>query len=130
MDKVTFAKTLRKNQTEAERRMWYFLRSRRFKEIKFRRQQPIGPYIIDFISFEQKIIIELDGSQHFKPKNLAYDLIRDKFFTDQGYKVLRFTNYELFENREEVFNAILRVSEDSSKFHPHPLLLPSREKEL
>jgi very-short-patch-repair endonuclease len=62
--KRTFAKTLRAGSTDAERALWGILRARRFAHIKFRRQAPIGPWIVDFISYEKRVIIEADGSQH------------------------------------------------------------------
>jgi very-short-patch-repair endonuclease len=70
MDKLSFAKKLKRDQTETERRMWFLLRGRRFHEIKFRIQQPMGKYIVDFVCFDQKLIIELDGSQHGLPENI------------------------------------------------------------
>ena len=67
---------LRKNMTDAERKLWYALRDRRFASIKFRRQAPIGNYIVDFVSFETRIIIEADGSQHVESR---YDAVRDRW---------------------------------------------------
>lgn len=107
MDKTTFAKNFRKNQTDAEKRLWYSLRARQFEGLKFRRQQPIGSYIVDFVNFDQKLIIELDGSQHLTEEGLAKDKIRTKFFTDQGYKVLRFFDNELLTNLDGTLTVIL-----------------------
>ena len=107
MDKITFAKHLRKNQTDTEKLLWFQLRSRQFEGLKFRRQQPIGKYIVDFVNFDQKIIIELDGSQHLTNKGLAKDSIRTKFFINQGFKVLRFLDNELLTNLNGVLTIIL-----------------------
>ena len=71
--KHAFARRLRRQQTEVERRLWLARRNRRFARIKFRRQQPFGPYIADFVSFEMRLVIELDGSQHATHRGLAAD---------------------------------------------------------
>ena len=98
------AKNLRKNQTDAELKLWQHLRANRFYGLKFKRQQPIGKYIADFICFEHKIIIELDGSQHFDNKD--YDNDRTKFLNNAGYKVIRIWNNDIFENIEGVLEQI------------------------
>ncbi len=98
------AKDLRKNQTNAELKLWQHLRANRFYGLKFKRQQPIGKYIADFICFEHKIIIELDGSQHFNNKD--YDNDRTKFLNNAGFKVIRIWNNDIFENIEGVLEQI------------------------
>jgi len=97
-----FARHLRRNESDAERKLWSKLRSRQFQNLKFRRQQPLGKYIVDFVSFEKKIIIEVDGSQHNEPGNANHDLHRTKYFEDEGYMVLRFWNNDLLTNIEGV----------------------------
>jgi very-short-patch-repair endonuclease len=106
MDSLTpYARSLRKNQTEAERRLWRELRQRAIG-VRFRRQAPIGPYIVDFVSFERKLVIELDGGQHLEnPK----DEIRDAWLTQSGLRVLRFWNNEVLANTEGVMTVILRA---------------------
>ena len=99
----SFAKTLRRNQTEVERRMWSVLRDRRFDGVKFRRQVPIGPYIADFDSFEARLVVELDGSQHAESKR---DALRDKWLIDDGYRVLRFWNTDVTLHRNAVLEMI------------------------
>jgi very-short-patch-repair endonuclease len=89
------ARQMRRDPTEAERRMWRILRDRRLGSLKFRRQEPIGPYIVDFVCFERKLIIELDGSQHAEN---AHDAQRDTWFTSRGFTVLRFWNSEVLDN--------------------------------
>ena len=84
---IPIAKTLRKNQTDAERLLWQKLRDRQLEGMKFRRQRPIGKYIVDIVCIEKKIIIEADGSQHYHSED---DKIRDEYLRDQGYTVLRF----------------------------------------
>ena len=89
--------------TEFEQKLWKNLRDRRFCNVKFRRQVPIGNYIVDFVCFDKRVIIELDGSGHFE--QIEYDEKRNKFFEEQGYKVLRFWNNDLNNN----FNGVLDV---------------------
>lgn len=98
------AKNLRKNQTDAEQKLWQYIRANRFYGLKFKRQQPIGKYIVDFVCFEHKFIIELDGSQHFD--NITYDNDRTKFLSSLGYKVIRIWNNEIFNNIDRVLEYI------------------------
>ena len=98
------AKILRKNSTQAERLIWNHLRARQLSGIKFRRQQPIGHYIVDFITFEKRIIVELDGGQH--SSTIDKDRKRDEWFKKKGFCVLRFWNNEVFENLEGVLETI------------------------
>ena len=99
-----FAKRLRKNSTLAEGILWRNLRAKRFQGIKFRRQQPIENFIVDFVNFEKRVIIELDGSQH--AEDTLKDLERDTVLGGNGYTVLRFWNNEIFENLEGVLEVI------------------------
>ncbi len=101
---TTFAKRLRQNQTKAEAALWNRLRAKQVEGIKFRRQQPIENYIVDFVSFRKRIIIEVDGGQHVKKKQT--DIGRDKFFNDNGYKVLRFWNNDVLVNIDGVMEII------------------------
>jgi len=104
---IVFARELRKNSTIAERKLWYRLRSRYFMNLKFRRQEPIANYIVDFICYEKKLIIELDGGQHneFREK----DIFRTKALEKEGYKVLRFWNTDVVNN----INGILTVIKEN-----------------
>ena len=102
-----FARHLRRNESDAERKLWSKLRSRQFENLKFRRQQPIDKYIVDFVSFEKKIIIEVDGSQHMEPRNNEKDKERTKYLEDEGYVVLRFWNNDILTNIEGVGTRIL-----------------------
>lgn len=103
--KTTIARKLRNNLTEAEKKLWYYLRAYRKQGIKFRRQQPIGPYFPDFVNLASKLIVELDGGQHFGSES---DKIRDEWFKKEGYTVLRFWDNEVFENIEGVLEKILK----------------------
>ena len=93
--KQGFARCLRRNQTDVERKLWCVVRDRRLAEFKFRRQQPIGPYVVDFFCSDAKLIVELDGSQHGEIENRGKDEIRTGFLEARGYKVLRFANSDL-----------------------------------
>jgi len=103
------AKELRRNSTDAERVLWRQLRAHRLVGYKFRRQQPVGRYIIDFVCFEKQLIIELDGGQH--AKQVAYDGERSAWLQSQGFRVLRFWNHEVLQNTEAVMDVILRECE-------------------
>ena len=90
------ARTLRKTQTNAEGLLWHYLRNKQLGGHKFRRQQPIGSYIVDMACMKQKLLIELDGGQHSEQR--SYDEKRDAFLRSKGYNILRFWNNEVFEN--------------------------------
>ena len=96
------ARALRRNMTDAERRLWRGLR-RKSLGLKFRRQVPLGPYVVDFVCFESRLVVEVDGRQHFDhPK----DPQRDGWLARQGYKVLRFWNRDVLADGEGVLEAI------------------------
>ena len=86
------AKNLRKNMSDPERKFWYQINNNKLG-VKFRRQQPFGPYYVDFVCNELKLVIELDGNQH--AENIEYDNRRTAFIESQGYKVIRIANAEL-----------------------------------
>ncbi|MFQ6030978.1 MAG: endonuclease domain-containing protein [Dehalococcoidia bacterium] len=96
------ARELRAKLTDAERRLWDQLRGRQLGHYKFRRQQPVGPYIVDFVCFEKKLILELDGGQHNRSEQAAYDSVRTAWLESQGFKVLRFWNNQIFNELESV----------------------------
>ncbi len=105
------AKNLRKNSTDAERKLWQFLRNRQLQGYKFRRQVVIEPYIVDFVSFEKKLIIELDGSQHLSQKH--EDKIREGYLRKKGYCVLRFWNDDVLSDTERVLQHINNFIEEN-----------------
>lgn len=102
MSLTSIARKLRRNMTLEERSLWHHLR-RDNLGVKFRRQEPIGRYIVDFVCFEHKIVVEADGSQHLNNPN---DKIRDEFFTSQGFRVLRFWNSDIRNNLDGVLKVI------------------------
>jgi very-short-patch-repair endonuclease len=93
------ARQLRARMTDAERKLWFALKDRRFAAFKFRRQVPIGPYIADFLSFELRLIIEVDGGQH---ANSVRDVERDNWLVQNEFRVLRFWNNDVLQNLEGV----------------------------
>ncbi len=119
------AQDLRKNQTDAELKLWSVLRNKQLENFKFRRQHQIGKYIADLVYLEEKLIIELDGGHHGEEKKRIKDLERTKFLELEGFRVLRFWNNEVLKNIDGVIETILR----EIKGHPHPNPLPSRERE-
>jgi very-short-patch-repair endonuclease len=115
MQNTEKARLLRKNQTIAERTLWQKLRNRGLNQYKFRRQVPVGPYIVDFICLSARLIVEIDGGQHAVQED--YDKARDAFLRRNGYHVLRFWNNQVLENLEEVLESLT-------------LTLSQREREL
>ena len=111
------AKKLRKNMTDAERLLWQHLRSRELGGYKFRRQRPVGPYIVDFICLEKKLVVEVDGGQHAGQMEL--DAKRSDYLEDKGYRVLRFWNNEVLKEIESVLTVILS-SLDGNVIFPTP----------
>ncbi len=101
--KTGSARALRRRMTEAEQRLWYWLRGRRLLGCKFRRQHPVGPYIVDFACLEYGLVIELDGSQHL---DAAADHVRDAFLKREGFTVMRFWNNEALSDTDKVCDAV------------------------
>src|SRR4051794_6999836 len=126
-----FARTLRHNSTPAEKNLWQFLRANQLANHKFRRQTAVGPYIVDFVCFSHKLIIELDGPQHLEPAALDHDTRRTDWLTAQGFQVLRFRNQELDENIHAVLDTIERALEQLESAHPNPPspTLPAKGRE-
>ncbi len=116
--KTTFARYLRRNQTESEFTFWRLIRGRQFVGLKFRRQHPIGPYIADFYCPRAKLIIELDGSHD--QKQIAYDESRTLFLEKQGYRVLRFWDNDLLLNPDGVVQVILEACTAERAPSPQP----------
>ena len=98
---------MRHKPTEAEDRFWQILRHRRLDGHKFRRQHPVGNYILDFVCLSSHLIVELDGSQH--ADNAAYDVKRDNFLRANGFRVLRFWNADVLHRTESVLDTIFEA---------------------
>lgn len=106
------ARDLRKNQTDAERMLWAHLRDRRLKGKKFRRQQPVGRFFLDFYCPEARLAIELDGGQHDTPEQKAYDQSRTKELHARGITVLRYWDHEVWNNLESILKTIWKALPD------------------
>ena len=99
------ARALRRNQTTAEQRLWSRLRNRQLERHKFRRQVPLGRYIVDFSCYDSRLVIELDGGQH--GERSVEDALRTQWLESRGFRVLRFWNNEVEENMDSVLMRIL-----------------------
>ena len=119
---ISFAKALRVNQTDAELKVWQALRAGRLMNHKFKRQVPITDYIVDFVCFEQKLIVEIDGGQHGQSKD---DVLRDTKLLKMGFRVLRFWNNDVIQNLEGVLTVILKQLQIAT---PLPNPLPQGER--
>jgi very-short-patch-repair endonuclease len=108
MDSTARARELRRRMTDAEHRLWRYLR-RHFLGVHFRRQVPIGPYIVDFASTRRKLVLEIDGGQHLENQG---DEVRDLWLGSRGFRVLRFWNHEVLKNTEGVLTAIALALEE------------------
>ena len=108
-----FARTMRRNMTEAEFRLWLRLRARAVEGLKFRRQVPIGPFIVDFFCAERRLVVEIDGSQHFAEAAIAADARRTAWLEARGFRVLRLTNPDVMNNVEAVYRAIVDAAEQA-----------------
>src|SRR4051812_19555586 len=97
------ARRLRRDETDAEYRLWYWLRGREIGGFKFVRQVPLGPYVVDFLCRSERLVIELDGEQHAES---ADDARRTAWLNGEGYSVLRFWNHEALREREAVLDCI------------------------
>ena len=102
-----FAKVLRRNATDAERLLWSRLRGRQLSGFRFRRQRPIGNYVCDFVCLSDRVVVELDGSQHVERAD--YDARRDRFLRLNGYRVLRFWNGDVMDRLDTVLETIVQA---------------------
>src|ERR1700722_1314261 len=116
------ARALRRDMTDAERKLWRVLRQRQVNGLKFRHQVPLGCYIADFVCHEARLIVEIDGGQH--DPALRHEAERTAFLQDEGYRVLRFWNNEVLSNLSGVYDTI--AAEMHGWSHPHPNPPPSR----
>jgi len=101
--KKSLARRLRAGITDAESKLWRHLRLRQIEGCRFRRQHPLGPYVVDFVCIEMKLIVEVDGSQHMQSR---HDAQRDGWLIAQGFRVLRFWNHEILLQTDAVAEAI------------------------
>lgn len=106
------ARSLRRDMTDAERALWQHLRYGRFHGLRFRRQAPVGPFIVDFLCVGMRLVIELDGGQHAGSEGLATDRRRDAYLRANGYSVLRFWNNDVVANIDGVLQAVAAALPD------------------
>jgi very-short-patch-repair endonuclease len=119
------ARALRRNATDAERAIWRLLRDRRLEGTKFRRQVPIGPFVADFASVSHRLIVELDGGQHADSES---DARRDAFLVSEGWRVLRFWNNDVTQNRDGILESIAQAAA-LTRLGPADLATLSRKRE-
>jgi very-short-patch-repair endonuclease len=100
------ARSLRRELTDAEHIIWSALRAHRMNGASFRRQTPIGPYVVDFMCPAASLVIEIDGGQHFEAQQMKRDTRRDAFLRSKGYRVLRFNNHDVMTNKQGVLEVI------------------------
>jgi very-short-patch-repair endonuclease len=117
------AKQLRSAMTRAETLLWRHLKAHRLAALGFRRQSPMGGYIVDFVAHSRKLIVEVDGESHDFESRLRHDSRRDEWFASRGYRVLRFTNDDVMKNLEGVVIAIALAAEQAA---PPSLTLPRK----
>jgi len=111
------AKSLRREMTDAERRLWSALRAHRLDGLSFRRQIPIGRYIVDFACHERRLVVEVDGGQH---SGAARDIERDRWLESKGYRVLRFWNSDVLRNRAGVLQVIVDAARSATPLPSPP----------
>ena len=104
LDRAT-AQLMRRAPAATEKLFWPYLRNRKLGGFKFKRQYLIGPYVVDYVCVEKKVVVELDGTPH--DSRISYDAARDRYLEDRGYRVLRFENGEVVEYLSTVLDAIL-----------------------
>ena len=107
--RTQFARSLRRNETDAEKVLWREIRNRNLNGVKFVRQYPIGRYITDFACREKGLVIELDGVQHAENE---YDIERTRYLNAQGFSVIRFWNDEILKERQDVLETIVAILEN------------------
>ena len=110
-DQIKRARQLRRNMTDAEKILWSHLRNRQLANLKFRRQVPLGPFFVDFLCVEQKLIVEVDGGQHSEEA----DRSRTAWIEARGYRLIRFWIHDVMDNVDGVLETIAKVAAPSSK---------------
>jgi very-short-patch-repair endonuclease len=119
------AKQLRQTMTRAETLLWRYIKAKRIDELGFRRQMPLGKYVLDFVCLSAKLVIELDGQSHDFAARQISDKARDEFLNSEGFTVLRFTNDEVMSNLAGVVG-VIRSAAFSCRTSPPSLPLPHK----
>jgi len=110
---TTRARELRRAMTDAEKALWRWLRDSEGMGTRFRRQRPIGHYVVDFVSLDARLVVELDGGHHDDPDVRAYDEDRTQFLEDRGFRVVRFQNDVVLRDPREVAEAIAGLAKEA-----------------
>ena len=124
------SRTLRTNMTDSEQALWTRLRRKQLKGIQFYRQRPIGDAIVDFYAPKAKLVVEVDGSQHFTPGNIKKDELRSAELEKQGLRVLRFNNLQVLQEIDAVVEAIFEALPEPGENPPSPPLLKGGKLEF
>ena len=127
---IGICRGLRRNQTDAEKKLWKILRNRQLSGFKFRRQFSVEKYVLDFYCPIYKIGIEADGGRHYEDKLKQRDEIRTKDLRATGVRILRFSDIDILTNTEGVYEAIFRVMEEKRVNSPSPQSSPRRGEEV
>lgn len=106
---TVITRTLRAEQTPLENVLWYQLRARRFQGWKFRRQHPIGSYVVDFYCHARRLIIEVDGDSHGEEDQIKHDKQRSRFILERGFRLIHFSNQDIRKRLDSVLTTILTV---------------------
>ncbi len=114
------SRELRTNMTDAERMLWSRLRGKQLLGVQFYRQKPLGPFIVDFYSHAAKLVIEVDGGQHYEEEHAKKDIKRDEHLTGLGLRVMRFDNRQVMLETDAVVEEIFKVIEEK-QIPPAPL---------
>ena len=125
---IARCRSLRKNQTDAEKKLWAILQNRQLRGVKFRRQFSVGRYILDFYSPEYGLGIEADGGGHYEDMARFRDELRARELSDRGIRILRFSNLEILNNIDGVFEIIVKVIEKKKKEPLTSFLSPNGER--
>jgi very-short-patch-repair endonuclease len=119
--KLARARALRRSETDAERKLWRLLHSRRLEGAKFRRNHPIGPFFTDFCCLKSRLIVEVDGGQHADEDQATYDRRRTEYLRSRGFLVMRFWNEEVLKEPGRVVERIYEaLASDDSEAEPSP----------
>jgi very-short-patch-repair endonuclease len=117
------ARALRKTMSDAERMLWHALRARQIEGARFRRQHPLGKYVVDFVCLERRLVVEVDGGQHTEDDQVAHDVRRDRWLEAEGFRVLRVPTAEVYGNIAGVVDTIWAAVQEMplvrAKRHPH-----------
>ncbi|MCP8883347.1 endonuclease domain-containing protein [Devosia sp. XJ19-1] len=108
-DPISFARQLRREQTLPERRFWGLVGPWREAGLHWRRQAPVGPYVVDFVCKSQKLVVEIDGDTHYSDAGIAHDERRTAFLKERGYRVVRFTNADVMQRGDGVFTVLMEL---------------------